>query len=292
MFPEEHHAGIGGLFVGSDGDEGLFVAGDVELGTGTGILNGFAAVEVFVDFGFHGVDVDVANNDDGLEVGTIPIVVEAGDDRAFEGADDFFKADGETVGIFGAFEHDGPSGFAEAFLGTETATPLFEDDATLVFDFVLFKEELGSPAVEDFETHLDKLFVVGREFDVVDGFVEGGPGVDATAEFDTVFLEGADHLVALVVLGAVEGHVLAEVGKTLLVVVFKDGTGVGDETELDTVFGLFVGTDVVGHAVGQFADFHFFVDRHHGGEVALLFACLLSLGEIHATDEGEEHEDG
>ena len=221
-----------------------------------------------------------------------PVVVEAGDDGALEVTDNFFETDGETVGIAGAFEHDRPSGFAEALLSAKTATPFFEDDATFVFDFILIEEEFRSPAVEDFETHFDEFGIVGGEFDVVDGLVEGGPSVDAAAEFDTVLLEGADHLIALVVLGTIEGHVLAEVGQTLLVVVFEDRASIGDQAELDTVFGLFVGADVVGHAVGQFTDFNFFVDGHLGGEVGLLVAGLLSLGEIHATDEGEEHEDG
>ena len=292
MFPEKHHAGIGSLLVGSDSHEGFLVAGDVELGTGTGILNGLAAVKILVNLSLHGVHVDVANDDDGLQVGTIPVIVEAGDDGALEVADDLLKTDGQTVGVAGAFQHDGPSGLAQTLLGTETTAPLFEDDATFVLNLVLVEQQFGSPAVEDFETHLNQVLVVGGQLDVVDGLVEGGPGVDATAKFDTVLLQGADHLVTLVVLGTVEGHVLAEVGQTLLVVVFEDGAGVGNQAELNAILGLLVGTDVVSHAVGQLANLHFLVDGHLGGEVAFFALGTLCLDKSHATHKGEEHEDG
>ena len=293
VLPKHHHAGACGLLVGGDSHEGLLVAGNVVFGTGTGILNGLAAVEILVDFSLDGIHVDVADNHHGLQVGAIPVVVETGDDGTLESADDLLQADRQTVGILRALQHDGPSGLAQTLLGAQTAAPLLEDDAALVLNLVVVEEELAGPAVEDFETHLDEVGIVGGELDVVDSLVERSPGVDAAAELDTVLLQGADHLVALVVLGTVESHVLAEVSQTLLVVVLQHRACIGHQAELYAVLRLLVGADVIGHAVGQLADFNLFVDRHLGGEVALLFlGGFARLGKRHAAGKHQKQHYG
>ena len=292
VFPEHSEAGAGGFLVGSDSDEGFFVLRDVEVGTRTRVLDGLAAREVLLHFGFHLVDVDVANDDDGLHVRTIPVFVETHDDVALEVADDFLLADGETQSILRAFQQDGEGGFLQTFAGAEAATPFLDDDATLVFNLLRGEEQLACPAVEDFETHLDHIGLVARQIDIIDGLVESRPGVDAAAKLDTVLLQLADHLVALVVLGTVEGHVLTEVGKTLLVLVLEHRTSVGHQTELHAVFGFLVGADVVGQPVVELTNLYLFVDGHLLGEVHLfLLAFLLCLSEQSgAAYQGEKHQ--
>ena len=86
-------------------------------------------------------------------------------------------------------------------------------------------------------------------------------------------------MLAGIALDAVESHVLAEVGETLLVVAFHDGTGVGDQAELDHLLGFLVVADVVGESVVQLAVGHLFVEGHLGFQVTF-FLFLVSTGEL------------
>ena len=294
VFPEEHQAGGGSLLVGSDGDERLFVAGDIIGRTGLGVDGGGMFAEDFLHAGLHLVDTlgaaEVANDDHSLHIGTIPVVVEAHDVVTLETHDDALQTDGQTLGIARAFEHDGPGLVAQTLAGTLTATPLLVDDATLVLEFLRVEQQVASPTVEDVQTHLDHLRLVGRHVHVVDRLVERSPGVNLTTELDTVLLERVNHLVVGESLNAVESHVLAEVGKTALTLVLEDGAGVAHHTELDTVLGLAVVTDVVGETVGQLADAHLLVDGHGSFEIRF-FSRLVAAGELgdsHAADKQEQ----
>ena len=236
--------------------------------------------------------IHVADDDDGLQVGTVPVVEEVDNGLAFKVHDDLFFADGQTVGIERALQHDGPGLLAETVAVTSIAAPLFVDDTALTLKLFLVEEDIAGPTVEDFNTHLDHLGVVGGHVDVVDRLIERGVGVDVATELDTMFLQLVDHLVVGIALDAVEGHVLTEVGQTLLVVAFHDGTGVGDQAELNHVLGLLVITDVIGEAVVECAIEHLLVEGHLGGEVTflLLGTAAGQLGEGHATEhEGQQH---
>ena len=289
VFPVEGEAGVGGLLVGGDADEGFDVVGDL-IALALQLLGAeeLVAAEGVFDLLLHGlgafeagilVVVHVANDDDGLQVGAVPVVEEVDDGLALEVHDDFFLTDGETVGIEGAFEHDGPGLLAETVAVADATAPLLVDDAALFLNLLLVEEDVAGPAVEDFDTHLDHLGVVGGDVDIVDSLVEGGVGVDVASELHAVLLQLVDHLVAWIALDAVEGHVLAEVGETLLVVAFHDRTGVGDQAELDHLLGFLVVADVVGESVVQLAVGHLFVEGHLGFQVTF-FLFLVSAGEL------------
>ena len=126
---------------------------------------------------------------------------------------------------------------------------------------------------------------------MVDGLVEPRVGVDVAAELHTVLLQLVDHSVSGVALDAVEGHVLAEVGETLLVVALHDGTGVGDQAELDHVLRFLVVADIVGETVFELAVADFLVQGHLGIQVALFcrfVSTQVELGEGSAAHEEEQ----
>ena len=189
--------------------------------------------------------------------------------------------------------HDGPGLLAETVAVADATAPLLVDDAALFLNLLLVEEDVAGPAVEDFDTHLHHLSVVGRHVHIVNSLVERGVGVDVAAEFDAVLLQLVNHLVAGITFDAVEGHVLAEVGEALLVVALHDGTGVAHQAELNHVLRLLVVADVVGESVVKLAVGHLLVEGYLGLEVAFLLFALareVELGERGATeDEGQQH---
>ena len=64
---------------------------------------------------------------------------------------------------------------------------------------------------------------------------------------------------------AVKGHVLQEVGKTALALLFLNGTHALGDVEIHAMLGIVVVADVVGQATVQFTDAHLWVhwDRRH-----------------------------
>ena len=94
------------------------------------------------------------------------------------------------------------------------------------------------------------------------------------AERHAGLLQFGDHGVVRVVFGSVEGHVLAEVGQTLLGVVLQNGTGVCDQPELDAPLRFLVDPQVIGQAVVHVHQPYIFVHRHLGLKVGLFrFLC-------------------
>ena len=291
VLPDKHHAGRCGFLVGSDGDEGLLVATDGEDRTRLGADSLGMQAENVTHTLFHGLGaflafilkiLQVADHDDSLQVGTIPVVEEIDNGLTLEVHDDLFLAYRHTVGIQRALENDGESLLAHTVAVPHAAAPLFVDDAALALDFLLVEQDVAGPAVENLNTHLDHLGVAGGHIDVVNGLVEAGVGIDAAAELDAMLLKLFNHLVVGVALDSVEGHVLAEVREALLVVALEDGAGVRHEAELDAVLGLLVVADVVGESVVEVAYDDFLVDRHSSRQVSrfcILFAAYADLGE-------------
>ena len=90
----------------------------------------------------------------------------------------------------------------------------------------------------------------GHVRDVVDGLVDAGVGVEVLSELHAHAFKPCDEFVAGEVLGAVEAHVLQEVGQTALVVVLKNRAYLLSDVEVGLPFGRFVVTDEVSKSVG------------------------------------------
>ena len=150
----------------------------------------------------------------------------------------------------------------------------------------------GKKVVEDLDTHLHHLGVVGGHVDIVDSLVERGVGVDVATELHTVLLQFLDHGVVGIALDAVEGHVLTEVGQTLLVVALHDRTGVADQAELNHVLRLLVVADVVGETIVELAVADFLVQGYLGAQITLFgrLVAARQLGQGGAAEqEGQQH---
>ena len=272
VLADEHHRVAGGFLVGADGHERLLVGADaVGLFLARVLLGGDVA-EHRLDLGFHLGHVDVADYDDGLEIRTVPIVIEVLDDLVVEGLQDVEFTDGHTVGVAGVLHEDRPVLLAHTVVGAEAEAVFLDDDTALLVNLLVVVEQTGGPAAEDLETEVDVTGIVGRHRNHIDGLVEAGVGVEVSAEHHALAAQVVHHAVAREALDAVEGHVLGEVRQALLVVVLLVGAGVHRETELHAVFRVSVPTDVIGQTVVQFPDGHIRVrlDGVAQVEVALL----------------------
>ena len=121
------------------------------------------------------------------------------------------------------------------------------DDAALVVDVLVGKQQAVGPVVEDIEARVDVGRVGGGDVvDIIDGLVDAGVGIEVGTELHADFLAELHHAVALEMLAAVEAHVLQEVGEAALVLLFEDGTHLLCDVKVDLVLGLLVVTDVIG----------------------------------------------
>ena len=152
---------------------------------------------------------------------------------------------------------------------------------TLLVDLLGEEEQSVGPVVEDKEAGVLHSLVCHRHVvDVVDGFVNRGVGVEITAKLHTFGFEPRHNLVAGEVFGAVETHVLQEVGKAALVIIFKDRTYFLGDIEIGLTFGSLIVTHIISKTVGEGALTHCRVKRQWVGHLRGGSGC-----KCHDSDE-------
>ena len=93
-------------------------------------------------------------------------------------------------------------------------TPLFLNDLTFCVYFLTVESDGAAPVAEYKEYGVHEILVGCLNIvDVVDSLVESGVGVDVGTETQALGLQIVEHVLARIVLCAVEGHVLQEVGE-------------------------------------------------------------------------------
>jgi hypothetical protein len=110
------------------------------------------------------------------------------------------------------------------------------------------------PVLEHQQRPVDDGRILGRNLQLEDGLVKAGVGVDVRAEAHADRLHEPDDPLIREVGGAVERHVLDEVGEPALVVVLEDRAGADHEPELGAVAWRPVGAHVITKAIRQRAD--------------------------------------
>ena len=137
------------------------------------------------------------------------------------------------------------------------------DHAALLVNLLVGEQQAVAPILEHEQARVEgALASGGHVVDVIDGLGEVGVGIHIGTEVQTDPLDEVHNAVALAVevLTAVEGHVLQEVGQTVLVVLLLHGAHALGDVEVGTVLGIIVVTDVIGQAVVQLADTYGLVD--------------------------------
>ena len=268
---DEFYARAGGFLVGREVEVGLFVRRHFKERERFGVFDGGDGREDVLNLLLHLGYVEIAHHGDGFQVGAIPFMIEVADGLGLEVLDDVQTADDVAHGIFGTFQHDAHLLFLDAACAVVARAILFGDDAALFVNVFFIEREVIAPVVEDEEASVDKSLVGhGHGADVIHRLVLCGVGIQVSSERDAVTLQRGNHAVAGEVLTAVEGHVLQEVGQTVLFVVLQQSAGIADDVEAGTLLRLFVVAKIIGDAVGQFSHQYFGVGRKHLAPVNLL----------------------
>ena len=134
-----------------------------------------------------------------------------------------------------------------AHLSDIALAPLLVDHGALGVDLLREQQQVVGPVVEYEQAGvLHALAGHGHVADVVDRLVEAGHGVEVAAEFHSHRFKIVDQILAGEVSGAVETHVLEEVGQSGLIVLLLHRSDLLGYVEVGLSLGVFVVTDVVG----------------------------------------------
>ena len=253
-----------GLRVGDDGEEGFLVIGHRRLGPHRGLCRGRHPPQVLGDQTLHVGGLEVAHGDEAHQVRPVPAAVEPADRVVMEGVEDRLLADGDALGVPGVGEEHGQLLVEHAQAGALAAAPLLDDDAPLLVDLLAVEGDAVGPVLEDLEGLLHHLHRVEGHGELVHGLVEAGVGVEVGPGAQSHRLEVGPQLLLLEVGGAVESHVLGEVGQPLLLVGLQNRAHVEGQTQLGPVLGLGVGPDDVAQAVVEGAEGDLGIDGKHG----------------------------
>ena len=244
-----HHAGE--LLVRADEDERLLVVGHRELFANSGIGRcgsniGKHRLQLLLDF----IGVNVAHNNQSLQVWTIPFAVIAAESLIGEVLHDLHRADGHAVGILAVLADKGQSFFYETQLGAAAHTPLLFDDAALLVDFLVLEQQVVAPVVQDEQTGIDGSDCLDIHIIyIIYSLVEGRIGVEVLAELHADALQVLLQGITRKVCRAVEAHVLEEVCEATLVVLLLHGTHTLRDVEVTTLLRPFVVADIIGESV-------------------------------------------
>ena len=241
------------LGIGVDRDDRLLVVGndDYLLLGSIGRRSGDVAHELdelLLDL----IHIDITYNHYGLILGTIPSSVEILQIRVLEALQAIEVTDQVALGIARTLTQGLEHLHHRTPLGVVTRAQLLRDYTALRVDLLGLQSDEVRPVVQNQEGRVDHaLALYGDIRDVVAGLVPRGVGVQVGTELYADRLQVLDHLLTGQVLRAVEGHVLQEVGQTLLVYLLLNGTYVVQDVEVGLVLRLLVVADVVRHAVLQ-----------------------------------------
>ena len=213
------------LLVGVDGVDRAGMVGNVVHRTRARRRRRRDRREVRLDQVLDRGAVEVADRDDGHQIGAVPVLVEARQLIRLERLDDFRLADRQPVRVARALEQDRKQLVGQARARAAPQAPLFHDDAALLVDLDRIERHVVRPVFEHQQRAVDRLGLVGRNLQHVHGLVEARVGVEVRAEAHPERLDERDDGLLREVLRAVERHVLDEVREPLLVVVLEDRSG-------------------------------------------------------------------
>ncbi len=149
-------------------------------------------------------------------------------------------------------------------LGRVARALLGQDDAALAVDGGGIEQQPVGALAHQHQGLVETVVVGERQVELVDGLGLGRRGIGVGAERQAEPLQLLDHLPFGHVLGAVEGHVLEEVGEALLGVGLHQRAGVEPQAQGGLPRRGGVAQDGVAHAVGQHAEAHAGIGRHVG----------------------------
>ena len=227
------------------------------MGLGLLVLLGGDGAEEFLDLRLHVIYVYVTHHNDCLVAGIVPGMVEINYALVGEGLQMLLGADEGVESHRSAFsEVDGKGSLHSAPGSVTPGTALLNDDSAFCINLRGLVENVVGIVPEDHQAAVH--YGLAGNGDVIEhilGLLETGGCVDVASEFRTYGAEVVKDGLSGEIGGAVEAHVLKEVGKTVLGrILFLDGAHVGSQIELCPLCGELVLADVVGETVVQLSD--------------------------------------
>ena len=221
-----------------------------------------------LDFAFDMVYIHIADDDDALIVGTVPLLIVVAEVLIREIVDNAHQADRHTVSVLGVgielrqYVVINPHDRAAAQL------PFLVDDPAFLVDFLVGKRQAVRPVLEDQQAGVECALAGRRHVaDTVDGLVDAGIGIQVAAELNAERTGEFQQCGVGEVLRPIEGHVLQEVGQPSLLVVLLDRADPLCNVEVGYMLRPLVVQDVVSQAVAELALPHVLV---HGNRPHLL----------------------
>ena len=263
MLDEHRNAGRGHLGIGCNANHRLVVTCDLDHLLGLGILHSGNVGHHLLDLLDHPVSIEIANYNYGLQIGTIPTVVEILNILIGERFQTLDRTDDVTLAILRVVHHHGTGLLIQTPVSVVARTQLLDDHTALVVDLLVFERNEVRPIVQNQQTGVDNTLTIQRYArHIVAGLLLSSESVEVSTELHTHLLQVVDQHLVGQVLSAVESHMLQEVGQTLLVVLLLNSTHVVQNVELGLLSGFGITTNVVSHTVVQLAGSYCGVGRN------------------------------
>ena len=220
------------------------------------------------------VHVDVAHDDDRLQIRTVPFSVIISQHFVRKIVDHFHQSDRHSARITIAVRVEFRQ---QAVVHPErrvaARAPLFVDHFALAVDRVVFEQDESRPVVQDQQAGVHQSRLYGRHVgNVVDRFVDRSVGVQIRAELDAVLFEVTGEFPVREVFGSRESHVFEEVRQSALILLFENRSDPLGDVKVGPFFRQVVVPDVIGQTVRQFSDAHRRIDRN-----GLVFRCAVAV---------------
>ena len=167
--------------------------------------------EVLPDHRRHGVAIDVADNDDGHQVGAVPLPVEPDELVALCGLDHSRRANRRSIHVPRSFELHASHLVFGPLAGAQAPAPLGEDDWSLTIDPGRFEGGAAGKVFEHRQRGVEGTRPVGRHPQRVLRFIEARCRVGIRADTEPQRAEEVGETSIRKVPRALELHVLDEV---------------------------------------------------------------------------------
>ena len=239
---------------------------------------------------FDRADVEVADDDERDVPRHVFARVERAQRRAGGCVERFGRADGKAPGIAGLGVEELRRIEAVAIVPCVAVAHFRQDYAALAVDGALGNREVARGFAHQHQCGVQQDVIGARQVQLVDGPIEAGRGVGIGAEGEPVALQQLDHFAFGHTLGAVEGHVLDEVGISQFTVGLVERSRVHDHAHHGGAGRRRVVAHDVAHAIVQPSEAEVRID----GNVAVLESPGTVLGNLLRGQRrgGQRHEDG
>ena len=252
VFPQQRQGGRRRFRIGNHPDARLLLLRQDDAFLRNRILGGGDIRKDALQRSFHRIGIHISNNDNRLQVRTIPGMIKVDQALGSEGLQVLFTADHRAMAIFRIPVQVGLRPFENPPVGRITRTLLFQDHRAFLVDFHRVAGNEMGVIVQDEQAGIHHAGAhQGDVIEHVHGLLNSRGGIHIAAERGADALEIVQNTLSGEIFRTVEAHVLQEVGQTILIGGFLDGTYIGRQVEFGPLGRNGVVPDVIGEPVVQ-----------------------------------------